>query len=137
MSNTAVKEEIAASADRLWALVADFGNVAWIPGAEGVRVEGQGPGMVRILGGPGAEIRERLEAVDEAARRIVYTIPSGIPLPVTGYRASMTVRARGPERSELEWACEFEPAGVSESEAVAQIQGLYAMMIGWIRDRLG
>ncbi|MBM4270091.1 MAG: SRPBCC family protein [Deltaproteobacteria bacterium] len=138
MANTAVKEEIGASADRLWALVVDFGKIDWIPGAEGARTEGKGPGMVRILGAPGAEIRERLESVDEARRQIAYTIPVGNPLPVTDYRATMTVHARGADRSELEWACTFEPkADVSEADVTAQVHGLYGMLIGWIRDKLG
>ena len=136
MATTSVKEELGVSADRLWAMVVDFGNVSWIPGAEGVRTEGKGPGMVRIIGAPGAEIHERLETVDEAEKSISYTIPKGIPLPVTGYRATMKVHARGPERSELEWSCSFEPAGVSEAEAAGQIQGLYAMLIGFIRTKL-
>jgi hypothetical protein len=136
MAHVVVREEIDAPRDRLWGLVADFGNVGWIPGGESARTEGAGPGMVRILGMGGAEIRECLESRDDAARTIVYTIAQGLPLPLTDYRATMTVRSAGDRRSELEWSCTFTPAGVPEGEAKAQVEDLYHMMIGWIRDYL-
>ena len=136
MAQVIVKEDIDAPADRLWRLVADFGNVRWSPGGEGARTEGNGPGMVRILGIGSSEIRERLESRDDAARTIVYTIPQGLPMPITDYRATMIVRSAGDRRSELEWSCTFKPDGVPEAEASAQLEGLYRMMIGWIRDFL-
>lgn len=136
MAHVIVKEEIEAPADRLWRLVADFGDVRWIPGGESARAEGDGPGMVRILGIGAAEIRERLESRDEESRTIVYTIPQGMPMPITKYRATMIVRPVGDRRSELQWSCTFEPDGVPEAEAHAQVEGLYRMMIGWIRDFL-
>jgi len=136
MSHVVVKEQIDVPADRLWGLVADFGNVPWIPGGENARTEGNGPGMVRILPMGSSEIRERLESRDEAARTIIYTIPSGLPMPITDYRSTMVVRATGERRSELEWSCTFKPDGVTEAEAKAQVENLYRMMIGWIRDCL-
>jgi hypothetical protein len=136
MAHVVVKEEVAVPPDTLWRLVADFGSVGWIPGGETARAEGTGAGMVRIFGaGSGAEIRERLESVDEAARRIVYTIPQGMPMPIKHYRATMTVHPGG-QRSVLEWSCTFEPDGVAEADAKAQVENLYKMMIGWIRDYL-
>jgi len=136
MAHLVVREEIDATEDRLWRVVADFGNVRWIPGGESARTEGSGPGMVRILGAEGAEIRERLESRDDSARTIVYTIPTGLRLPITDYRATMTVRSAAERRSTLEWSCTFTPAGIPEAEAKAQVENLYRMMIGWIRDYL-
>jgi len=137
MAQARIREEIAVPADRLWRVVADFGNVGWIPGGEGARTEGKGPGMVRILGMGGNEIRERLESADDAGRTIVYTIPQGLPMPVKDYRSTMKVHDRGDGKSELEWSCTFEPDGVPEAEARAQLEGLYRMMAGWIRDYVG
>jgi len=136
MAQAIVKEVIDVPVDRLWRLVADFGNVRWIPGGETARTEGDGPGMVRIMGMGSTEIRERLESRDEAARTIVYTIRQGLPMPITDYRATMVVRPADDGRSELEWSSTFQPDGVSEAEAVAQVEGLYRMMCGWIRDAL-
>ncbi len=136
MAKVTVSEEIAVSSDKLWQLVRDFGNVGWIPGAANVKLEGQGPGMIRFLGEKN-EIHERLDRIDEAGRSIHYSIPVGIPFPVTGYRSTMRVADAGPGRARLEWSAEIEPKGVPEAQAVAMIDGMYKTMIGWIRDHLG
>jgi hypothetical protein len=47
----------------------------------------------------------------------------------------MTVHGSG-AKSELEWQCTFEPNGVTEADAKAQVESLYRMMIGWIREYL-
>ncbi len=132
MATARVVEELDVPVDRLWALVADFGRCDWIPGAK-VELEGQGVGMVRVIGGA---IRERLDALDPAARTLRYSIEDeGIPFPVRGYRATMKVdAAEGGAR--LTWTCECEPKGVSDAEATAQIEGMYRTMIGWIGDTL-
>jgi carbon monoxide dehydrogenase subunit G len=136
MARIQVKQELAVPADKLWNLVADFGNVPWIPGGDAVKLEGKGPGMLRIFAGPNGEIRERLESVDAGRKSLVYTIPQGVPFPVTGYRATMAVADAGKGKSTLTWTCECQPAGVSEAEASKMIEGMYGMMIGWIRDHL-
>ena len=136
MAQVVVREGVAVAPATLWKLVADFGNVGWLPGGDAVRTEGKGPGMVRMFGDGSAQIRERLESVDQHTRSIVYTIPQGIPLPVKNYRATMTVHATDDQHSELEWMCTFEPNGATEADARAQVENLYRMMIGWIRDYL-
>ena len=136
MAKARVKQEIAAPADAVWKLVADFGNVSWFPGAT-AKLEGKGPGMLRIFTGPKGEIRERLESVDEAKRTLVYTIPQGVPFPVKNYRATMLVTEAGKGACSLEWTCSCDPDGATEAEAVGAIEGMYGMMIGWMRDHLG
>jgi len=136
MAKATVREVIEVPASQLWHLVADFGNVGWIPGGESARTEGRGAGMVRIFGAGDAEIRERLEEVDDANRRIVYTIPHGLPMPIKNYRSTMTVHHVDDARCGLEWSCTFDPDGVPESDARAQVENLYTMMVGWIRHYL-
>jgi len=136
MAKVLVRAQIDVPVERLWRLVADFGDVRWIPGGESARTQGDGPGMIRIMGVGPAEIHERLESRDDAARTIIYTIQRGLPMPITGYRATMIVRPAGDARSELEWSSTFTPDGVSEQDAEAQVEGLYQMMIGWIREFL-
>src|SRR5262249_9091620 len=106
------------------------------PGGDAAKLEGRGPGMFRVFGGPKGEIRERLESVDPAQRTLVYTIPQGVPFPVKGYRATMVVSDAGRGRGALEWTCEVQPDGGTETEAGKTIEGMYGMMIGWIRDHL-
>ena len=135
MSRVVVSAEFDVAGERLWELIADFGNVDWIPGMGAVRVDGEGPGMTRYLPAGKVEIHERLESVDGERRTLVYTIPENIPFPVTGYRATMQVDDVG-NGSRLTWSCTYEPVGVGESEAQQTVKGLYEMMIGWIREHL-
>jgi hypothetical protein len=136
MATARVTRELDVSADALWKLVSSFGDTSWMPGGAQVTVRGSGPGMERrIAAGPDKVIRERLEFVDAASRTLVYTIPENVPFPVKDYRATMRVRAKG-TGSELDWSATFEPAGASEAEARKAIEGMYGVMVGWIRDRV-
>jgi hypothetical protein len=132
MAHVTVKQKMGHPAEKVWALVADFGDISWMPAGTPAEIEGEGPGMARIIGGA---IREQLESIDPASRTLVYTIPEGIPFPVTGYRSIMTVTAEGAD-SELSWSCSFEPDGVAEEQAAAMIEGMYGQMIGWVRERV-
>lgn len=133
MAIARVEKQLDVPADALWALVADFGRCDWIPGPA-PKLEGEGVGMVRVMGGT---IRERLDAVDPEARTIRYSIADdGVPFPVQGYRATMRVDDAPGGRSRLTWSCECEPVGVSAAEASAKIEGMYTLMIGWIESSL-
>lgn len=134
MIDVLAKGEVAAPADRLWKLVAEFGDVSWMNGVSRCELDGDGVGMVRSLFvGDGPPVREQLEFRDEAERRIGYTITEGNPLPVKDYHATVQVFADGPECSRLEWGCRFEASGVSEAEARTAVEGMYGVLIGWVR----
>jgi hypothetical protein len=136
MTRVVVTEQIGVSADRLWRLLSDFGNIGWAPGGQNARTVGSGVGMVRIISAGGPEIHEHLEELDAGERRIVYSIRQGMPLPIKDYRATMRIRPAGDGNSELEWSCTFEPDGVTAAEAHTQVENLYHMMIGWVRDHV-
>ena len=135
MGEARVKQAIAAPADKVWALVADFGNTSWMPGGGGdVEVVGSGPGMTRIISAGDRKIHEVMESADDASRTLVYTIPEGVPFPVNGYRS--TVQVTGDDSSaELEWSCTFEPEG-DAAQTTQMIEGMYSTMVGWIRDQV-
>jgi len=135
MAAIRVKKSIDAPAAKLWKLVADFGDISWMPAGTTARLEGEGVGMARLIGAGDKPIREVLEARDAASKTLVYTIPQNIPFPVRDYRSTMIVREAG-AGSELDWSCTFEPDGVSEAEAKQSLEGLYGVMIGWIADRV-
>jgi hypothetical protein len=135
MGQAVVKVALAQPAERVWALIADFGDTSWMPPGTRVDVVGSGPGMARFIHAGERKIKEQLESLDAAARTLTYTIPENVPMPVTGYRATMKVTPAG-AGSELEWRCSFEPAGVSDAQATAMIEGLYKTMGGWIGERL-
>jgi hypothetical protein len=135
VAQATVTKTIGVPADRLWKLVADFADISWMPGVD-AEIRGEGPGMLRVMGGGDGAVHEQLESVDESDRRVVYTIPKNNPLPLASYRATMTVREAGDD-AELTWSCEFEPKGVSVEQARAAVEGIYGTMIGWIADHLG
>src|SRR5262245_48773798 len=64
---------ISAPVDKVWAIVRDFGNLAW-GGIPGVTLEGEGIGAVRTFTSRGVTIRERLEALDDLGHTLSYSI---------------------------------------------------------------
>ena len=109
MAEAIVKGGFTVSADKLWKLVRDFGDISWIQGVAKVELEGEGPGMFRVIyAGDGPPVRERLETLDDATKTITYTIPEGIPFPVKNYHATMTVSA-AETGCQLEWKCRCDP----------------------------
>lgn len=90
-----VSAELAAAADSIWQLLADFGNIQrWWPddGAvriEDVQLEGQGIGMIRHIQNRGARHRvsERLDFLDPATRTLVLSIIGTRPSGITAYIA--------------------------------------------------
>ncbi len=135
MAETNVTRTLDANPEALWAVVRAFDNVSWIPGGEDAEIRGEGIGQVRIFQGPESKVHEHLEARDDDSRSLTYTIPEGVPFPVTGYRATMLVTDDG-GRGRLSWTCEFEPDGVTEQEASKAIEAMYGVMLGWIEDLL-
>ena len=135
MGKTRVKQNVDVPVETLWGLIADFGDMSWLPdGGANVRTEGSGPGMARLIAAGDKTIREELVSIDPETRTLVYTIPENVPFPVTSYRATIRVGESG-GGSEIDWSCSFEPVGVSDTQASELIQGMYGTMIGWIRDR--
>ena len=137
MAEVMVSGEIEVSVGALWRLLSDFGSVGWMQGVSKVEVSGEGVGMTRaIFAGGDESILEELESVDPEARRIRYTIARNNPLPVGDYHAHCTAVELAAERCRLDWACRFTPVGVEEAAAVAAVEGMYGILIGWVRDAL-
>ena len=137
MIDLTVQKEIPVSAARAWELLADFGDISWAPGMDNVEVEGQGVGMVRRIHLPDAQpVEEKLEVLDPQTRTIVYSIPAGIPMPVTNYRATARVVDLGGNKCRIDWQCSAQEAGVSAEEAENIVRGFYGMLLGWIADEL-
>jgi hypothetical protein len=121
--------------DLLWSCVRAFGDVPWIPGGENAEIRGEGVGQVRIFDRPSGKIHERLTSLDDDARTLTYTIPEGMPFPVTDYEATMVVGDDG-GRGRLSWSCRFEPDGVSGDEIARDIEKKFSVLIGRIENHL-
>lgn len=132
MASLTVTKEIAAPAAKVWALLADFGNVSWIPMAAGVVVDGSGPGMRRLIRGGGSDpIVERLVSIEPGQRTLCYSIDENNPMPVHRYETTVRVSPIGAGRTAIEWDVSFEPSG-DEADAASAIRAIYDMMAKWL-----
>jgi len=137
MSEYRIDGDFEISADTLWAVIRDFGNVAWLPGDPDFESEGEGVGMIRTIRTPPLPtVREQLDAIDEEGRAIHYRLIEGNPMPVCDYSASMKVVDLGDGRSRLEWSGTWEPDGVSEEQARKAVAGMYAGVLGVMKKNL-
>lgn len=120
------KITIRTSADVIWQVISDFGAAGqYLSGVVTCTVTGEGVGALRTLTSTdGSTIVERLEALDEVARRLSYALLTDTPF--GNCLTTMTVRDLGPSRAEVEWSATFEPDGLPEREAEALMEGALA-----------
>ncbi len=138
MSEIEVNEEFQSSADTVWKKFSDFGGIAeWAPGVESCELEGEGIGAVRAVGMPGGVvIKERLEAIDEAARRLSYSIAEG-PMPLENYLATVQVSQVG-DGCRVVWGASFDaPDGVPAEAVGTGVSGAYSGMLAALKAKLG
>jgi hypothetical protein len=96
--------DLAASPDKVWALIGPFGG-AWHPLVAKVQLTGTGVGQLRTIETvEGKQIVERLEVMDNAKRFYRYTNISGIP--VSGYTGALAVKPKG-SGCTVEWRAQF------------------------------
>ena len=139
MSEVIVNEKLGVPAARVWELIRGFGRLLdWAEGIETCTVEGDGIGAVRTLGLPGGlKLNERLEAYDENARTLSYSIIGDSPLPVTGYLSTIRVEDEG-DSCTIDWRGTFEPAaGADTAQVEGILRGVYTGSIQSLRVKLG
>jgi carbon monoxide dehydrogenase subunit G len=93
------------SPDEVWKLVREFGGLdEWMPGVESCTVEGD----VRTIGMMGIEVKEQLRSVDEAARRISYSV---VESPMGNLESHLATIAVDPEGigSHVTWSVDVVP----------------------------
>ena len=120
----------------LWAILGDFGQTGKWSGRppEACVQEGGGIGALRTLTiADGRMIVDRLEA--QGDHSYTYSVVSG-PLPYKSYRATMAVEAVDATTTRFRWTGEFEPAGISDEQAITFTQNIYAMGIGLMRQTI-
>jgi hypothetical protein len=135
MSTVTISKDIAAPAEAVWKLLADFADVSWIPVAGDVQIDGEGAGMSRTIGGSGGDPTvETLRWIDREAKRLAYEITNN-PLPVSRFEAVVSVA----DSSAVEAGCRVEwdvyyVAAADVASARESIQLVYGMMAGWLED---
>jgi hypothetical protein len=138
MPTMTVSRDLAAPADAVWRVLADFGDATWIPLPVDVSVEGNGPGMRRLIRGSGdnadAPTVETLLWIRPEQRQLSYEITNN-PLPVNRFVTVVFVddTAAADGGSRIVWDVDYEPSG-DDAAARESIEGVYGMMAGWIQD---
>lgn len=126
MADGKAEVTIARSPDDVWALVGRFDGLdEWMPGIESCEMDGD----VRKLQTMGMEIHERLQARDDDARTISYSIVQS-PMPLEHHLATLTVTPEG-DGARLEWAYEVRP-----DEMAAAFGPVYEGSVKAIKERL-
>ncbi len=136
MARAQLKHAFAVSADSLWAMIGDFGDVGKWSGRppEACRHEGSGIGSLRSLTlDGGGQIVDRLDA--EGPRSYTYSIVAS-PLPVIAYTATMAVTSLGTDRCELDWHGTIEPDGISDAQAAEMFEGFYRYGVGLMEKQI-
>ena len=117
--------EIPASAERVWALIADFGAIdRYSPMVVSCALEGEaGVGQRRVLTLANGTITiSRLESLDPAARTLTYRILE-TKLPLDDYTSTMEVLEKGADACEVVWTSHFLPKDATLEEATSFLEG--------------
>jgi hypothetical protein len=123
MASVRKEIEIEAPADDAWAALRDFGAVheRLVPGFV---LEGQLEGRDRVLTFfNGAVARERLVAVDDQSRRLVYTVVDG-PLGSTHHNASAQVFSGPDGRTRFVWITDVLPDELAPATSELMDRGI-------------
>jgi hypothetical protein len=137
MVEVCLEREFDVDSGKPWAILADFGDIGWIPSLEKVELEGEGVGMIRHVTAPGMPmLHERMDAIDREQMILDYSVPAVEYLRTKNHRARARVVALAGGRCRLVWSCETEADGVSEADATANCQAFYEMVLGWIGEAL-
>lgn len=138
MAGISFERELPFAAATVWAVLEDFGNMAWA-GVKQVEVIGSGIGMTRRLHMDGMDpIDEVLESQDPATMSFSYSIPRGIPLPVTDYLASARIESIDEGRCRAHWSCTCTPtdATMDEAQLEEMLHGTYTLLLDMVENYL-
>ncbi len=137
MVKVSIEREFDSSADILWAMLANFGDISWIPAIEKVELEGEGVGMIRHVTVQGMPVlAERMDAIDHEQMILDYSVPSVAYLQVRNYTARAQVFGLDDGHCRIHWACQCEADGIGEDQATANTRGFYEMIMQWVGDYL-
>lgn len=123
---TYVREEIDGSADTVWQLIRDFGDIsAWASGKV-ISTEGTGVGMIQHVDSREGRVIERCEAHDDAAMTFTYRLLES-PWPFENV-VTVKLTASDSGQTTIEWLSEFE----TDSE---DVDGIRTRIESVFRDR--
>ncbi|MGC0422987.1 SRPBCC family protein [Embleya sp. AB8] len=131
---------IAATPDKIWAVVGDFGALGdWHPVVPPSTIEGGGdantPGAIRAFAIDGEVVsREQLLSHDADAHRMSYALIQ-VPLAVTDYVGTLAVNPH-PDGSEVVWSAVYAgDEDVVETVEAVFAEGTYGAGLTALRER--
>lgn len=136
MIDVQIIRDLPFSANAVWTVLSNYGDISWT-GAPKVEVEGSGLGMIRkvIMDGM-APIEEVLESMNHQAMTYSYTIPRGLPMPVTNYRADVRVESIDESSCKVHWHSSAQPNEGSGSDGQQMLEAAYSHMLDGLEQRL-
>ncbi len=136
MASAAERITIPAPADTVWRTVRDFGAIdEYVPPIAHAELSGEGVGAKRTLTlDDGARVVERLDALDDGARTLRYSIVDA-PLPIEGYTSTLSVEPIDDTSCRVTWASEFDVVDAPSEEVEATFGQLYAAGLEGLKNR--
>ena len=135
MASMAVEQDYTSSPAEVWQVLRDFAGLGWMPGVESCEVEGEGIGAVRRIAMGGNIVTERLEAFDDDARTLSYSIQEG-PIPVRDYLATISV-CESEGGCHVDWSARYElPDGVPADALAKGLEGAYGGALRALKKQL-
>ena len=138
MAHTSIRQTIPLPPERVWSLLGDLRTGDRWPAVLACEIAGEGVGCIRSLHlVDGNVIRERLEARDDAERRLSWEALEFSKLPLRALRYTVTVRGLGADGCTVDWYVDYEPAGDSEEHVRRMLQGIFGSIRASILENLG
>jgi len=109
-------------ADAVWDVVRDFGGLAWMPGIDSCRLEGND----RVLEMMGMEITESLIRKDDDSRTLVYGIAKS-PMPIDHHEATIAITPIDDGSSHVTYSVDVVPDSMAELMGNAYAGALQAL----------
>ena len=125
---------INASCSDVWKFAGGFGTIDNILNKiTNIEMDGDAVGAIRVLTlDDGVVIKERLETLESNSYSYVIT---DHPLPVSEYRATISVAVSTEGKCDLNWKGELVAKGVSDAEAMGIFEGIYENGIAEINKK--
>lgn len=142
MSELFAQADMDAPAHRVWALLADFGNIqAWWPRSGGLQIErvvleGEGIGMVRHIYNQGVPqcASERLDLLDPQTYTLVLSIVGQRPGGITAYVATSRLMPLGEHACRMEHRALVTTLPGRERAVERFLQQAYALMFAGLKE---
>jgi hypothetical protein len=126
--------DLAAPAEKVWALIGSFGG-SWHPLIASIKLTGSGVGQLRTIETvDGKVLIERLDALDNAKRLYRYSSISGMP--VSQYTGVLEVKPRA-GGSSVEWRAQFRANNQPDLSVKVMVATLLKTGLESLKTRFG